>query len=57
MNAIECVALASGITLVAIWFYYHLRLKKAKEEGMRLQAQLKQKEAQNAEDNSKSSKS
>lgn len=57
MNAIEYIALICGIILVAVWFYYHLRLKKAKKEGMSLQAQLKQKEAQNAEDNSKSSKS
>lgn len=57
MNAIEYVAIVGGIVLIAMWLYYHARLRKAQKEEMRLQNQLKQKEAQDAKDNSKSSKS
>lgn len=57
MNAIEYVAIVGGIVLIAMWLYYHARLRKAQKEGVRLQNQLKQKEAQDAKDNSKSSKS
>lgn len=57
MNAIEIIVLIIAIILVIAWCYYHMRLVKARKEGLRLQAQLKQKEAQHAENNSQSSKS
>ncbi|MCI6761274.1 MAG: hypothetical protein MR599_00075 [Lactobacillus johnsonii] len=57
MKAIEITALVLAIILFIAWCYYRIRLIKAKREGMRLQIQIKQKEAQNAENNSKSSKS
>lgn len=57
MKAIEITALVLAIILFIAWCYYRIRLIKAKREGMRLQIQIKQKEARNAENNSKSSKS
>lgn len=57
MKAIELTALVLAIILFIAWYYYRIRLIRAKKEGMRLQIQIKQKEAQNAENNSKSSKS
>ncbi|MDD7007366.1 MAG: hypothetical protein SPI42_10225 [Lactobacillus johnsonii] len=57
MKAIEITALVLAIILFIAWCYYRIRLIRAKREGMRLQIQIKQKEAQNAENNSKSSKS
>ena len=57
MKAIEITALVLAIILFLAWCYYRIRLIRAKREGMRLQIQIKQKEAQNAENNSKSSKS
>ena len=57
MKAIEITALVLAIILFIAWCYYRIRLIKAKREGLRLQIQIKQKEAQNAENNSKSSKS
>ncbi len=56
MKAIEITALILVIILFIAWCYYRIRLIRAKKEGMRLQIQIKQKEAQNAENNSKSSK-
>ncbi len=57
MKAIEITALVLAIILFIAWCYYRIRLIRAKREGMRLQIQIKQKEARNAENNSKSSKS
>lgn len=57
MKAIEITALVLAIILFIAWCYYRIRLIRAKREGMRLQIQIKQKETQNAENNSKSSKS
>lgn len=57
MKAIEITALVLAIILFIAWCFYRIRLIRAKREGMRLQIQIKQKEAQNAENNSKSSKS
>ena len=42
MNAIRIIALIIAVILIVAWCYYRVRLRKAKKEGQKLQAQLKQ---------------
>ncbi|WP_209685353.1 hypothetical protein [Lactobacillus colini] len=51
MIAIRIAALIIALILVVAWCYYRIRLVKARKEGQKLQARLKQKEAEDAKNN------